>query len=210
MKCFVQAGHTLSGKGTGAVGHINESKENRVVTDSVIKWLKQGGATVYTGNVDSSSDYLNAQTNIANKYNVDVAVQIHFNSSDNPSAHGTETYYATNNGKVYAERVNKELAKTFYNRGAKTHSKNLHWLRNTKAPAILIETCFVSSKSDTDTYKSNVDNIGKAIAEGILGKTISDSKLYAVCVTACEYESAKKMQQELINKGYKDTYLIPR
>ena len=35
-------------------------------------------------------------------------------------------------------------------------------------------------------------------------------KLYAVCVTACEYNSAKKMQQELINKGYKDTYLIPR
>ena len=28
-KVFIQAGHTLSGSGTGAIGHINESVENR-------------------------------------------------------------------------------------------------------------------------------------------------------------------------------------
>ena len=38
----------------------------------------------------------------------------------------------------------------------------------------------------------------------------SSSKLYAVCVGAYNYDNAKKMQQEMINKGYKDTYLIPR
>ena len=87
-------------------------------------------------------------------------------------------------------------------------------------PAILIETCFVSNKSDTDKYTSNRKKIAKLIAEGIANQTIvensnsntssADKKLYAVCVTACEYDSAKKMQQELISKGYKDTYLIPR
>ena len=90
----------------------------------------------------------------------------------------------------------------------------------TNPPAILIETCFVSNKADTDKYTSNREKIAKLIAEGIANQTIAenntsntsstDNKLYAVCVTACEYNSAKKMQQELINKGYKDTYLIPR
>ena len=90
----------------------------------------------------------------------------------------------------------------------------------TKSPAILIETCFVSNKADTDKYTSNRKKIAKLIAEGIANQTITENnnssasstnkKLYAVCVTACEYENAKKMQQELINKGYKDTYLIPR
>ena len=86
-------------------------------------------------------------------------------------------------------------------------------------PAILIETCFVSNKADTDKYKSNREKIAKLIAEGIANQTITENntsntsstnKLYAVCTGAYNYDNAKKMQQELINKGYKDTYLIPR
>ena len=130
-KVFIQAGHTLSGSGTGAIGHINESVENRKVVDSTVKWLKLGGATVYREDVDKSNDYLNAQTNVANKYKTDIAVQIHFNSSSSPNAHGTETYYKTSSCKVYSDRVNKKLSTLFYNRGSKTHSKNLHWLRAT-------------------------------------------------------------------------------
>ena len=215
-KVFIQAGHTLSGSGTGAIGHINESVENRKVVDSIVKWLKLGGATVYREDVDKSNDYLNAQTNVANKYNTDVAVQIHFNSSSSPNAHGTETYYKTSSGKVYSDRVNKKLSTLFYNRGSKTHSKNLHWLRATKAPAILIETCFVSSKSDTDLYKANVDKIGKLIAEGILDKTIQepkqeDKRIYAICVCAVTgSENADKKVAELKKQGFKDTYKILR
>ena len=215
-KVFIQAGHTLSGSGTGAIGHINESVENRKVVDSTVKWLKLGGATVYREDVDKSNDYLNAQTNVANKYKTDIAVQIHFNSSSSPNAHGTETYYKTNNGKVYSDRVNKKLSTLFYNRGSKTHSKNLHWLRATKAPAILIETCFVSSKSDTDLYKANVDKIGKLIAEGILGCDIKepeqdDKKKYAICVYALTgTKNADKKIEELKKQGFTNAYKILR
>ncbi|HBF0730925.1 TPA: cell wall hydrolase, partial [Clostridioides difficile] len=55
MKIAIVPGHTLSGKGTGAVGYIDEGKENRILTDLIVKWLKQGGATVYTGKVDKSN-----------------------------------------------------------------------------------------------------------------------------------------------------------
>jgi N-acetylmuramoyl-L-alanine amidase len=215
-KVFIQAGHTLSGSGTGAIGHINESVENRKVVDSTVKWLKLGGAIVYREDVDKSNDYLNAQTNVANKYNTDIAVQIHFNSSSSPNAHGTETYYKTSNGKVYSDRVNKKLSTLFYNRGSKTHSKNLHWLRATKAPAILIETCFVSSKSDTDLYKANVDKIGKLIAEGILGCDIKepeqdDKKTYAICVYALTgTKNADKKIEELKKQGFTSAYKILR
>lgn len=215
-KVFIQAGHTLSGSGTGSIGHINESVENRRVVDSTVKWLKLGGATVYREDVDKSNDYLNAQTNVANKYKTDVAVQIHFNSSSSPNAHGTETYYKTNNGKVYSDRVNKKLSTLFYNRGSKIHSKNLHWLRATKSPAILIETCFVSSKADTDLYKANVDKIGKLIAEGILGCDIKepeqdDKKTYAICVYALTgTKNADKKIEELKKQGFTSAYKILR
>lgn len=215
-KVFIQAGHALSGAGTGAIGHINESIENRKVVDATVKWLKLGGATVFRKDIDKSTNYLNAQTQTANSYNVDVAVQIHFNSASSPNAHGTETYYKSSKGKVYSDRVNKKLSTLFYNRGSKTHSKNLHWLNKTVAPAILIETCFVSSKSDTDLYKANVDKIGKLIAEGILGCDIKepeqdDKKTYAICVYALTgTKNADKKIEELKKQGFTSAYKILR
>ncbi|EQF29842.1 N-acetylmuramoyl-L-alanine amidase family protein [Clostridioides difficile CD160] len=177
MKIAITPGHTLAGKGIGAVGYIDEGKENRILMDLVTKWLKKGGATVYAGKVDKSNNYLAEQCKIANKQDVDVAVQIHFNANNttlNPM--GTETIYKTNNGKVYANRVNDKLATVFKNRGAKTDARGLYWLSHTKAPAILIEVCFVDSKADTDYYIRHKDIVAKSIAEGILNKTIDNKE----------------------------------
>lgn len=175
MKIALSAGHTMSGKGTGAVGYINESKENRVMFDLVKKWLVKDSHTVYACNVDRADNYLQQQVSMANKYSVDVAVQIHFNANVTTSAAvGTETLYHSSRGKVFAERVNTKLATKFKNRGVK-YRDNLYWLKNCVAPTILIETCFCDSKADTDIYNANKDQIAKLIAEGIVGKTISGS-----------------------------------
>ncbi|MCJ0205139.1 N-acetylmuramoyl-L-alanine amidase [Clostridioides difficile] len=110
MKVVIIPGHTLIGKGTGAVGYINESKETRILNDLIVKWLKIGGATVYTGRVDESSNHLADQCAIANKQETDLAVQIHFNSNATTSTPvGTETIYKTNNGKTYAEGLGKKV-----------------------------------------------------------------------------------------------------
>ena len=99
MKIALSAGHTLSGKGTGAVGYINESKENRVMFDLVKKWLVADGHTVYACNVDKADNYLQQQVALANKQTVDVAVQIHFNANTTTSSPmGTETLYVSTKG----------------------------------------------------------------------------------------------------------------
>lgn len=224
MRVLVSAGHTLNGVGSGAVGFINESQENRVLAKYVVEYLKKLCHEVDYHEVNSGSDYINQQAKKANSKNYDVVVQVHFNSSDNAAANGTEVIYRSSKGKVFAQKVQDKLKTEFKDRKIKHDindiKRDLGWLRLTKPPAILIETCFVSNKSDTDKYTSNREKIAKLIAEGIADQTITennnsdttstDNKLYAVCVTACEYNSAKKMQQELIEKGYKDTYLIPR
>ena len=224
MKIFVSAGHTLEGKGTGAVGFINESQENRVVARYVVEYLNKMGHEATYHEVNRGSDYINQQARKANEKSYDLVVQIHFNASNNASANGTEVIYRSSKGKVYAQRVQDKLKTVFKDRKIKHDiddlKRDLGWLRLTNSPAILIETCFVSNKSDTDKYTSNREKIAKLIAEGIAGQTITennnsntsttDSKLYAVCVGAYSHDNAKKMQQELIKKGYKDTYLIPR
>lgn len=176
MKIALSAGHTLSGKGTGAVGYINESKENRVMFDLIKKWLVADGHTVYACTIDKSDNYLPEAVALANKQTVDIAVQIHFNANTTTSSPmGTETLYVSTKGKVFADRVNEKLATKFKNRGTKKRT-NLYWLNKCTAPTILIETCFVDSKADTDIYLANKDAIAKLIAEGIVGKSIADPK----------------------------------
>jgi N-acetylmuramoyl-L-alanine amidase len=206
------------------VGFINESRENRALGRYVVEHLKKMGHEADYHQVDVGSDYISQQAKKANEKDYDVVIQIHFNSSSNASASGVEVLYRSSKGRVYAQRVQDKLKIAFKDRGIKHDindlKRDLGWLRLTNAPAILIETCFVSSKSDTDKYTSDREKIAKLIAEGITGQTVSENnipntsttnnKLYAVCVGAYNLENAKKMQQELMGKGYKDTYLILR
>ncbi|MCC0630171.1 MULTISPECIES: N-acetylmuramoyl-L-alanine amidase [unclassified Clostridioides] len=205
MKIAIVPGHTLTGKGTGAVGYIDEGKENRILTELIVKWLKQGGATVYTGKIDKSNNYLAEQCQIANRQDVDLAVQIHFNANSttlNPM--GTETIYKTNNGKVYANRVNDKLATVFKNRGAKLDVRGLYWLNHTKAPAILIETCFVDSKADTDYYIKNKNTVAKLIAEGILNKKIDNEVKQMYKHTIVYDGEVDKVLAQIISWNYKE------
>ena len=172
MNILVSACHTLKGKGIGAVGYINESEEGRVVAKIVVEYLKIAGHTVDYHDVIESNSHVSEQIAYANSKSYDLVVQIHFNAhKKTDNSMGTETLYASNNGKVFAKRVNDKLATVFKDRGAKLRS-DLSWLSKTKAPSILVETCFVDSKLDTDTYKVNKDLVGKLIAEGIHGKDI--------------------------------------
>lgn len=215
MKICVVAGHTTSGKGTGAVGYINESTENRVVAKKVVEYLKQAGHTAVYGEINKSDNYLAEQVAIANKAKYDLVVQIHFNAGGGT---GTETLYKTTSGKKYAEQVTKSLGKMYKQRGAKQRT-DLYWLNRTNAPAILIECCFVDSKADTDKYLSNKAYTAKLIAEGIIGQEIvekptepnisaSSDTLYRVVIGTCTKANAEKLKQEAISKGFKDTFLV--
>ena len=225
MRLLISAGHTLTGKGTGAVGFINESQENRVLAKFVVEYLKKLGCETDYHEINRGSDYIEQQAKKANSKNYDLVVQIHFNSSDNATANGTEVIYRSSKGKVFAQKVQDKLKTEFKDRKIKHDindlKRDLGWLRLTNPPAILIETCFVSNKADTDKYTSNREKIAKLIAEGIANQTVSENnnsstsstnkKLYAVCIGAYSDKSvADSKVEELKKKGYKDTYLIPR
>lgn len=222
MNICIVAGHTTTGKGTGAVGYINESTENRILAKKVTEYIKKAGHNCDYYEVNKSDTYLKDQTNFANKKAYDAVVQIHFNAGGGT---GTETLYRSAAGKKYANQVNGKLSTMYKNRGIKHDindvGRKLYWLTNTKYPAILIETCFVDSKSDTDKYINNKDATAKLIAEGIIGKDIveanvttnskNDDILWAVCVGAYKDKNkADSIVEELKGKGYTSTYLIPR
>lgn len=184
MKINVHGGHAAEGrKYCGAVGLLNESKEDRLVASKLSTYLKKGGATVYGCTVSSGSSQTNVLEKICkkcNKHDVDIDISIHFNSGrgDNKGDNkvgGFEVWAYDYSGdkKAIANRCCKAMEELgFTNRGLKT-SKNLYYLKHTKAPALLFEICFVDDKDDYLLYKTiGYTKIGKALAEAILNKEI--------------------------------------
>ena len=210
MKVLICSGHTLKGVGTGATGYINESEENRILSKIVVKYLEYAGHEVDYYEVNEATDYLQKQVAKANSKDYDLVVQIHFNAFKlTDKSMGTETLYLSESGKVWAEKVNDKLSTVFKSRGVKK-AEGLYWLKNSKPIAILIETCFVDSKHDTDTYKVNKEHIGKLIAEAINRKEISMPKDVFYRVVAGSYNNRSNAEAQIENlkkKGIDNAFI---
>ena len=172
MKFNVHGGHNKYS--TGASKYLNELNEDRKVKNEVIRLLKSQGHTVYDCTDDSGKSQSANLSNIVKKCNahsVDLDVSIHLNAGGGT---GVEVWGYDSGINDVAKRVCSKVASALgiRNRGVK-YSKDLYVLRNTRAKAILIECCFVDSTNDRDKW--NATKCAKAIVEGILNKTISNS-----------------------------------
>ncbi|KGN01212.1 glucosaminidase domain-containing protein [Clostridium botulinum] len=182
----VRGGHNF--KALGANGIISETIEDRKVKDAVIKYLKVAGKKVIDvtpGDMDSNSD-LNYGVSKANNWGADLFISIHFNNAYNSynGTLGTETWTNTNNttGKDIAQTITNNIANLgFKNRGVKDGiTRGLFEIKHTSMSAIIVEVCFVEATKDIEIYKNiGYDKIGKAIAEGILGHSISSIQAQA-------------------------------
>lgn len=218
MKINLHAGHNPDGQiACGAVGIIKESTEARNVKNEVKRLLKENGQTVYDCTVadgTSQTDVLNKIINKANAHEADLDISIHFNAGASDTkgdgkTTGTEVilYSGESKAKSYAERIIKKVtALGFKNRGIK-YRTDLAVLKRTKAPAILIECCFVDDKDDTSLY--DYRTMAMAIVEGILNKTLTDAaktdKLYTYKVQVGAFKEKKNaadLAEKLKNAGY--------
>ena len=182
MRINVHAGHNADGRtACGAIGFIRESTEARRVKDAVVWMLRQQGHTVYDCTVDDAAGVSANLREIVAKCNardVDLDISVHFNSgvgdlAGNGKTTGTEVYVysPSSEARPHAEKVCQAIAGLgFRNRGVK-YSKGLYVLKNTKAPAMLIECCFVDDKDDVQLY--DCQKMAEAIVFGITGQRIS-------------------------------------
>lgn len=166
MRIGLNAGHTLSGAGSGTSGAIVESIETRRVCNRLTEMLKSSGVEVVPCTVDqapSQSAYLQQAVNMANRTDLDYFISIHFNNDKARKGHGVEVY--TYKGRQYPDAVEvceHIAALGFTNRGVK-EGNGLYVIKKTKARSMLIEVCFVNDP-DAATYKLKFEQICAAIA----------------------------------------------
>lgn len=213
MKIGINCGHTVSGQpGCGAVGFINESDETRKVGYKLMEYLKSAGHTVVDCTNDkaaSTNENLSKIVAMANAQPLNLFVSIHFNAG---RGKGTEVY--TYGGKEHAEALNilKNMSKLgFTNRGVKDGS-SLYVVKRTNAKAMLIEVCFVDTKSDVELYEQRgADAVAKAICNAITGQEVKteQSVFYDVSTNDAAYQHIKKLKDYGIINGYGDGSFKP-
>ncbi|WP_176527507.1 N-acetylmuramoyl-L-alanine amidase [Peribacillus butanolivorans] len=199
----------------GASGYIDEVDEARKVVPKVAEYLKELDCKVHTFNDDASKtqrDNINTIVKYHDSKSRDLDVSVHFNAGTKEIG-GTEVLYCTDGNKALATKVSKAISEALgiKDRGAKKRT-DLGFLKGTAKPAILIEVCFVDTKSNTEAYKKNFDECCKAIAETLSGKKLKEAVkpvetknvvLHKVQVGAFSDEkNAVKLAEELKKKGY--------
>jgi len=223
VKICIDPGH--GGADPGAIGPtgLKEKDVNLAVGLKLAEILKPIAEVKLTRTKDIAVS-LKDRAAIANSFGCDYFISVHTNSFTDRKVGGVETwaYAPGGNGEKLAKAVQAELVKAtgFANRGVKFNT-SFAVLRDTKAPAILTETGFISNPDEEKLLKTDAfrDKIAKAIAQGVakqLGKKLPEpkpaqapaqtapaGKLYKVQVGAYkERKNAEAMLAKLKKAGF--------
>lgn len=174
-RIVIDAGHGGSDSGACKWGYYEKDVNIGIALKLGEKLKEKGIKVIYTRNKDAFISLQN-RCRISNREEADIFVSIHCNSAANTNATGIETWKYKGIGgitKRLAENVQSELiaATGAKNRGVKEGT--FYVLKYTSAPAVLIETGFISNETErkklfTDDYQNK---IASAICSAIL-KTI--------------------------------------
>lgn len=221
-KVFIGVGH--GGTDSGAVGNGFKEKDlNLSIALACNEVLQRHGVNVLMSRTKDENDALTEEIKECNAFAPDLAIDIHNNAG---GGDGAEAFYHYGGGtsKTLADNVLREIVNIGQNsRGAKTRKnafgKDYYgFIRQTVAPAIIVECAFIDNKNDIAIIDTAAEQktMGVAIAKGIL-KTLgiayvepspvvtntNDGKIYRVQVGAYSVkENAVNMQNKLKAAGF--------
>lgn len=203
-KYNVHGGHNPSGKiACGAKGLLDESKEDRLIANEIIRLLKLNGHTAYNCTVSNGKSQRDVLVKICTKCNAHIVkydISVHLNSGRNDKkgdkkVGGFEVWVTgTGNGKgTVASRIRKNMkALGFTDRGTKKTS-GLYYLNHTKNSALLLEICFVDDKDDYLLYKKvGYKKVAQAVVKGLLNKNTIKTQSTVAKVASTVVNSGKK------------------
>lgn len=178
-------GHSRSVKGRiegGAVsvGGESEWSYNRQLGEMIVDELGERAIDTVEISKYNGTSYGSAQRWLAKTlkdYGATLAIELHFNSSDDLKANGHEWLYwsSSSNGKALAKSIHDEMCLgvgEIKARGAKPRfqgDRGSEFLSGTHCPAVICEVGFGSSPKDWSLMTSKKLDIARAIAHGVMG-----------------------------------------
>lgn len=212
MKVFIGVGH--GGSDPGAVANnVKEKDLNLHIALACRDELARHGVEVKLSRSKDENDPISEEIRECNAFGPDLAVDIHNNAG---GGDGAEVFYHYKGGKskTLAENILAEIVALGQNsRGVKVKKNSkgqdaFGFIRETSAPAVIVEVCFVDNASDLKFLATASDRVkaGQAVAKGILktlGVEYQSETIYRVQVGAYRYKvSAETMQKKLKAAGF--------
>ncbi|NMB27873.1 MAG: N-acetylmuramoyl-L-alanine amidase [Tissierellia bacterium] len=137
---------------------------------AVAKELRRHGVLVDETRTTDKTLSLKERSDMENKKKYDYFISFHRNAFKPETAQGIETFTYTSQtakAKGLADKIQKELVGVgFKDRSVK--KANFHVLRETKAPAVLVEIGFIDNTKDNGLFDSKFDKMAEVISKAIL------------------------------------------
>ena len=165
----VDAGH--GGKDSGAIsGKMYEKEPALKMALLLQKNLEDKGAKVIMTRSDDTFVSLQDRVSISNFENADLFVSIHLNSSEKSNINGIETHWYKADSQDLAKYVHNEMIKNIEANDRGLFKSMFYVINHTSAPAILVETGFISNKQERDELFGDERQkiTAKSIADGIV------------------------------------------
>lgn len=165
----IDAGH--GGRDPGACAGGVQEKDITLTMAKLIGAGLHDCKVIYTRSGDTGPE-LAKRTSMANEQKADLLISVHCNAATNADAQGCETWIYTNPSgasAMAAQSVHARMAQASVMKDRGIKRGNLHMVRESKMPAILVELGFITNAVDraklTDAAWQR--NIADAIANGI-------------------------------------------
>lgn len=167
-KIVIDAGH--GGSDAGAIGGgIYEKDITMDVSNRVKDLLSKQGYIVQMTRAGDSYVSLQDRVAISEKFDPDIFVSIHVNSSVRPEITGVETHYYHQESMSLAQTVHSSLASSVTSPNRGLFKSKFYVINHTTAPAILVEIGFISNSAERAQLVSEKRKqaTAKAIADGV-------------------------------------------
>ena len=146
MKIFFKCGHHSNDPGK-IVGKLIEHEIAKKVMEELKLLLPEAVYVPTSLSLPEAIKWVNERAETGS-----LALDTHFNSSNDPDMRGTEAYYSVESrlAGLFAQKVSEALGVP--NRGQKHDSLSyvgsLGWLRNLKCQSVLLEACYLTNEQD--------------------------------------------------------------
>ncbi len=172
----IDPGH--GGSDPGAVNGTRQEKDDTLRLGLAVRdQLEKMGQNVIMTRDSDVFIPLPERSAISNNAGADLFVSIHRNSTDlGPGPAGVENFVQVGSPPIntkYAEDVLNEIVSAGVQKNRGISTANFAVLRNTKAPAMLLEMGFITNPEDNRLFDANLDAYATAIAQGIV-KAVGD------------------------------------
>ncbi|MUG71771.1 N-acetylmuramoyl-L-alanine amidase family protein [Paenibacillus validus] len=168
---YVDPGHGDGDPGTSSKATGRQEKTFVLAVGKKVAALLEKEPNIQVAMTRSDDTFVKLQDRVAmaNNADADLFVSIHANSGSKESIGGTETFYNTEQSLPFAKIMHQELLNATGFPDRKVKFGDLHVVRETTMPSVLLEIGFMSNKTEEELMFQDAfqNQVAAAIVRGI-------------------------------------------